>query len=119
MPTPPTPIAATSLASLAGAPGSVAADPAGTVMDAVNGNTFPNSGLTVIRAQNTSVSPVNLTIVPAEMIDGLTLASDVRIIPGSGTAGGIAWIARLETDVYGRTVQVTGPVTLKLTIFEP
>lgn len=118
MPTP-TPIPATSLSVLAGSPGSVIADPAGTTMDATNGNTFPNSGQTLVRVQNTTASPVNLTIVPVETVGGLTLASDVRAIPGSGTAGGIAWIARLDPAVYGRAVKVTGPATLKLTILEP
>lgn len=113
--TAPTPINSTNLASLASSPGAVAADPTGTVMDAVNGNTFQISGLTLVRVQNTSGSPASLTILPAEIVGGLGLEPDVRIIPATSTQ----WVPRLNPAVYGRLAQVTGPASLKLTVFEP
>lgn len=113
--TAPTPIPSTNLASLANSPGSVAADPAGTTMDATNGNTFPISGMTLIRVQNTGGSSASLTIIPAEMVGGLDLEPDVRVIPATS----IQWVPRLNPAVYGRMVNVTGPATLKLTILEP
>ena len=72
----PTPIASTSLTAMAGSPGSVVTDPAGSAMDATNGNTFANSGVTVVRVQNTDSSSADLTIVPTA--DGRRARPGVR-----------------------------------------
>jgi hypothetical protein len=111
----PTPIPSTTLMNTASAPGSVVADPAGTVMDAVNGNTWANSGMTLVRVQNTGGSPATLVLTPAETVGGLNLQSDSRVIPATSTQ----WIARLNPAVYGSNIVATGPASLKLTIIEP
>ena len=114
--TAPTPLSAASIASLtSNAPGAVVTDPAGDTLDAVNGTTFPNSGRTILRMVNTIASIATLTVATTQTVDGLALAADTRAVPASGTA----WAGSFETTVYGPTVKVSGPATVKITAFEP
>jgi hypothetical protein len=110
MPTP-TPIAATSLSR------TPTADPAGSAADAVNGNTVPNSGSTLIRVKNTDTNPHNVTFVAPGQVDGLDIADDG---PHSIAASTTDWFSGYDPDVFGRVMKITcDSATLLLTVLEP
>jgi hypothetical protein len=99
------------------APGAVLADPAGDPADAVNGNSYPNTGLTGLRVKNTDTNPHTITLITPGAVDGtLAIADDPRTIPASSTK----WIGRLPVAVYGATVQFTADsALLNVTVLEP
>lgn len=113
---PPTPLTVNQLSQNASAPGAVFADPAPVAADAVNGNSFPNSGKTILHIVNTDTAPHTLTLVPTVSLDGLALEPDPRIIPASGKG----FIARLNQESYGTTVDFTVTSNmLQVTVYEP
>jgi hypothetical protein len=112
---PRTPLTPTALSG-ASAPASVIADPAGSAADAVNGNSVPNTGSTILRVKNNDSASHTLTLITPGTVDGLAIGDDPRVIP----ANSVQWIARLPVAVYGSTLQMTADsAQLSVTAFEP
>ena len=100
----------------ASTPGSVLADPTPTAIDTTNGNVITNSGMTILRVQNTDSGSHTLTLLTPVTEDGLALADDPRTIPASSTQ----WIGRLPLAIYGAQLQMTCSSSLvEVTVFEP
>ena len=101
----------------ASAPAAVLADPAGSAADTTNGNSCPNTGLTLLRVKNNDTAPHTLTLITPGTVDGtLTVADDPRTIAASSTK----WIGRLPVAVYSSTLQFTSDSTqLSISVFEP
>jgi hypothetical protein len=101
----------------ASAPGSVLADPTPAAADTTNGNSCANTGMTILRVQNTDTNPHTLTLITPGTVDGtLAVADDPRVIPASSKQ----FIGRLPVAVYGSTLQFTSDsTTLQITVFEP
>jgi hypothetical protein len=102
--------------SAASAPGTLLTEPTPVAADATNGNSAANSGMTMIRIQNTDTASHTLTLITPGNVDGNAIADDPRVIPASGKA----LIGRLDPRVYGTTLQMTvDSALLMLTVYEP
>jgi hypothetical protein len=94
-------------------------DPTDAVTDAVNGNSFANSGATFLRFTNTGGSTATVTFAPADS----TLGPENLAVSGepfSVAASAVRWIGRRDIGTFGRVaVFQTSASTLKASIFEP
>jgi hypothetical protein len=68
--------------------------------DASNGNSYNNSGATLVIAKNTGATPRVCTIVTSKTVDGLAVADRSPTIPAGET-----WVfGPYDVDTYGTVV---------------
>lgn len=94
-------------------------DPADVATDATNGNSFANSGVTVLRFNNTGGSSATVIFKPADPTVGpenLAVTGETFTIASSA----VQWIGRRDIGTFGRiAVFQTSAATLHCTVFEP
>jgi hypothetical protein len=94
-------------------------DPTDVATDAANGNSFANSGATMLRFNNTGGSSATVTFHPADTTFG------PENLPVSGEPFTIAasakqWIGRRDIVTFGRVATfLTSASTLEVTVLEP
>jgi hypothetical protein len=95
------------------------ADPTDAATDATNGNSFPNTGATFLRFNNTGGSTATVVFAPADA----TLGPENLAVTGesfSVAASAKEWIGRRDIPTFGRVaVFKTSASTLEVSIFEP
>ena len=80
-------------------------DPSDTAPDTVNGNSFPNSGQTILRINNTAGSSGTITFHPADPTFGpenLAVSGEVITVQGGGTRTAEAPIEPGATRIESR-----------------
>lgn len=97
------------------------ADPTDASSDATNGNVFDNTGVTMIRFNNTGGGAATVDFLPLDATGGargeFTVGNETS---PSIPAAGIRWVGRRELADFGkRVVFKTSATTLKFTVFEP
>jgi hypothetical protein len=94
-------------------------DPTDGVTDAVNGNSFANSGATVLRFTNTGGSTATVTFLPSDNTFGpenLAVAGEAFTVAASA----VKWVGRRDVATFGRVAKFTSTAsTLHVSVFEP
>lgn len=94
-------------------------DPADAATDNTNGNSFPNSGATFLRFNNTGGSSATVVFKPADATFGpenLAVTGETFTIAASA----IQWVGRRDVQTFGRVaVFQTSAATLHASVFEP
>jgi hypothetical protein len=95
------------------------ANPADAASDNINGNSFPNTGATFVRVNNTGGSSATITFHPADP----TLGPENLAVGGeavSVAAAAIEWIGRRDITTFSRVCTfTTSASTLEVAVFEP
>jgi hypothetical protein len=89
-----------------------------TAADGTNGNTFANSGDTLLRVKNASGSPVTVTVAFAAAVDGQTVAARTYSIPATT---GDRLLGPFPPALFGTSPTVTFSSGTSVTVaaFEP
>jgi hypothetical protein len=91
-------------------------DPAGTAMDATNGNVIPNSGGTIWRFKNTDTSSHTVTFIPVSVVEDFTVTHAAYTVPASTTV----WLGKHDVANFGANLNLTTTSALiSVTAFEP
>jgi hypothetical protein len=94
-------------------------DPTDVATDSTNGNSFPNSGVTFLRFNNTGGSSATVVFSPADSTLGpenLAVSGETFTIAASAKQ----WIGRRDIVTFSRVpVFKTSASTLEVTVFEP
>jgi hypothetical protein len=89
-------------------------DPAGTAMDAVNGNSVANTGATIFRLNNTGGSTYTVTFAPVTVVEDFTITHAAYSIAASA----VVWVGKHDVANFGANIIVTASnAAVKLTAF--
>jgi len=94
-------------------------DPSDVAPDTVNGNSFANSGQTIVRVNNTAGSSGTITFHPADATFGpenLAVSGETITVPATTKQ----WIGRRDVTTFGRVCTFTASATtMTVSVFEP